>query len=84
MSIPLNWEEADWVSGIFTKICVYVNSEEELLALKEKADKLGVASALVTDNGQTEFHGIPTHTVLAIGPADSESIDPITGELPLL
>ena len=31
----------------------------------------------------TEFHGVPTHTCLAIEPAFPQDIDPITGELPL-
>ena len=84
LSIPLTDEMFEWVTGIFTKICVYVNSEDELLALKAKAEEAKLPCALVEDNGLTEFHGQLTKTVLAIGPAEASLIDPITGELPLL
>lgn len=84
LTIPLTDEMFDWVTGIFTKICVYVNSEAELLALQQQAIKAGIVNALVEDNGLTEFHGQKTVTVLAIGPDESEKIDLITGRLPLL
>ena len=84
LNIQLGEDMYQWVTGIFTKICVYVNSEEELLAIKAKADALQLPTALVEDNGLTEFHGQLTKTVLAIGPAESSLIDPITGALPLL
>lgn len=73
-----------WLTGAFAKICVYVNSEEELLALQAQSKKAGIMSALIVDSGRTEFHGVPTKTVLAIGPAWKEDIDKITGHLPLL
>lgn len=72
-----------WLDGSFTKICVYVESEEELLALHEQAKKAGLINCLITDSGKTEFNGVPTNTVLAIGPAYDEALDPITGKLPL-
>lgn len=84
LKVQLTEDMHQWVTGIFTKICVYVNSEEELLALKAKADALHLPTALVEDNGLTEFHGQLTKTVLAIGPADSSLIDTVTGYLPLL
>lgn len=84
LNIQLGEDMYQWVTGIFTKICVYVNSEEELLAIKAKADALQLPTALVEDNGLTEFHGQLTKTVLAIGPASSEIIDSVTGALPLL
>jgi len=33
---------------------------------------------------ETEFHGVPTNTCLAIGPDLAEKIDSITGDLELL
>lgn len=39
---------------------------------------------LVKQYGFTEFHSVPTYTALAIGPAESEKIDEITGHLKLL
>ena len=60
-----------------------VMSEEELLAIDRKAKEAGLLSALICDNGITEFHGRPTYTCLAFEPALPETVDPITGELPL-
>jgi len=73
-----------WLNGIFTKICVSVDSEEELDKIKEQCDVLGIPCALITDCGLTEFHGVPTKTCLGIGPWYTEDIDKITGKLPLL
>jgi len=72
-----------WVSGPIAKVCVYVETEEELVALAEKAAAAGLPHALITDAGHTEFHGVPTKTALGIGPAYPEDIDPVTGHLPL-
>lgn len=73
-----------WIRTGFTKICVYVNSEEELLDVYKKAKSAGLPSILIQDGGKTEFNGVPTYTCAGIGPADSEDIDKITGDLPLL
>ena len=73
-----------WLDGLFAKICVYVTSEEELDALALKADEVNIMNVTIVDSGRTEFHGVPTKTVLAIGPAWNEDIDKITGHLPLL
>ena len=67
-----------------TKICVSVDSLEELLEVHRKAREAGLPEALIQDAGKTEFGGVPTYTVVAIGPAPSELIDPITGHLKLL
>ena len=75
-------EEA-WLLNRFTKICVKVMSEEELLDIHQKAKDAGLISTLVQDAGKTEFKGVPTYTCLAIGPDRAEHIDPITGHLPL-
>lgn len=76
--------ELEWLEGSFAKVCVKVNSEEELLNVYNKAKEAGLEVHLITDSGRTEFHGIPTHTCLAIGPDYSSKIDPITGDLILL
>lgn len=73
-----------WDSGAFTKITVGVSSEEELMRVYAEAIKANLPVKMITDAGQTEFHGIPTRTCLAIGPAWNDRIDPITGDLPLL
>ena len=74
----------EWLNSSFKKICVYVNSEEELLAVYEKAQQARVTAHMITDAGHTEFGGVPTRTCCAIGPDFDEEIDKITGHLPLL
>jgi PTH2 family peptidyl-tRNA hydrolase len=73
----------DWLRFRQTKICVGVNSEEELQAIYTKALEAGLPTYLVLDAGLTEFKQ-PTYTAVAIGPANSEEIDKITGILKLL
>lgn len=76
-----------WLEGSFAKICVGVNSEEELNAVFEDAGRRlpgDCPMALITDAGRTEFNGVPTLTCCAIGPWWSDEIDAITGELKLL
>ena len=72
-----------WFDAGGAKICVYVDSEEELLGLAEAGRERGFVVALVRDAGYTEFHGEPTYTCLAFEPLFPEQIDPLTGKLPL-
>lgn len=71
------------VSKRLAKVCVYVDSEEELLALNKKAKELGYITALILDAGFTEFHGQPTYTCMALEPLYIEDANKITGDLPL-
>lgn len=80
MSEPM----AAWLTGRFTKVCVSVDSEAALDAIVERARTAGVPVALITDAGQTEFHGISTKTCCAVGPAWAADVDAITGALSLL
>ena len=73
----------DWFANSYTKICLYVNSEQELLDLKKKADSLGFVTSLIKDNGTTEFNGVPTYTCIAFEPLPAEKIDILTKDLPL-
>ena len=82
--VVLDEAEAQWYFARFKKICVYVNSEAELDELHAKALAAGLRCYLVVDAGLTEFDGVPTKTVLGIGPHWPEDVDPITGGLPLL
>ena len=77
-------EIKEWTDGSFAKICLYVDSEESLLEVYEKAKEQGLIVHLITDSGRTEFKGVPTKTCLAIGPNFSEKIDAVTGSLKLL
>jgi PTH2 family peptidyl-tRNA hydrolase len=74
----------DWLDGLSTKIAVSVPTEEALLDVYERARAAALPCALVTDAGRTEFGGVPTRTAVAIGPAWSDAVDAITGELKLL
>ena len=74
---------SDWFDAGVAKVCVYVDSEEELLDLAAKGRELGFIVALIRDAGFTEFHGEPTYTCLAFEPLSAEEIDPLTGKLPL-
>ncbi|WP_198683832.1 aminoacyl-tRNA hydrolase [Peristeroidobacter agariperforans] len=82
--IPLDARIEPWLLGRFKKICVSVNSEEELLALHDAARAAGLISALIQDAGLTEFGNVPTYTSVAIGPDREDRVDAITGGLPLL
>lgn len=73
-----------WLNHSFRKICVYVNSEQELDELHAKALEKGLISHLIIDNGATEFNGVLTKTCLAIGPHYDDKFEGITNHLPLL
>ena len=74
---------SEWFNYGCAKICVYVDSEEELLAIADKARENDIIAAVITDAGMTEFHGEPTRTCLALEPLPSDVADELTGELPL-
>ena len=82
--ITMTPEMESWLCGIFTKVCVSVDSEEELLSIYEQAQDAGMVCSLIQDAGLTEFGGVPTYTAVAVGPADREDIDKITRHLKLL
>lgn len=84
LTFPVDAEMRAWLEHGFTKICVYVNSEEELMQIYEAAYNADLRVALIEDSGKTEFHGVVTKTCLAIGPNYSNEIDKITGNLKLL
>lgn len=83
ISISTNEALDHWLANSFRKIGLYVNSEEELFVVYDAARAAGLNVKLITDNGTTEFHGVPTVTCLAIGPDYDDRIDAVTGHLPL-
>lgn len=83
ITIPLQGFEPQWVFGQFTKIVVQGDSESHLKDLEAAAKAAGVPCALIVDSGATEFHGVPTVTALAVGPAEASLVDAITGALRL-
>jgi PTH2 family peptidyl-tRNA hydrolase len=81
--IVLSEDEKAWLSFGIAKVCLQVGSEAELLEYHQKALDAGLKSHLIRDSGRTEFHGEPTFTACAIGPADAEKINAVTGTLSL-
>ncbi|HYX33549.1 MAG TPA: aminoacyl-tRNA hydrolase [Oligoflexus sp.] len=81
--LELTDAEKHWMVHGMAKVCLRVNSEEELIAHHEKALAAGLKSFMIQDSGRTEFHGEPTLTACAIGPDLAEKIDEITGDLTL-
>jgi len=73
----------DWFQHGCTKVCVYVDSEAQLLDLSKKATERCVLSTIITDAGITEFHGVPTKTCLALEPLPCDIADELTGHLKL-
>jgi len=76
-------EQVEWISGLFAKITLQVNSEEELLAVADAAKQAGIECHVITDAGRTEFNGVATITACAIGPDEAQKIDKVTGHLKL-
>lgn len=87
--IGINGEEGiynNWVNGIYTKVVLGVENEEELMKVYRKfQDKTlfpnGLPLALITDIGKTEFHGTATVTCLGVGPFISEELDKVTKDI---
>jgi len=73
-----------WLEGRFTKVCVSVDSEQELIDIHEYARAQGLLTSLIRDAGLTEFGGVPTLTAVAVGPGIPEHVDKVTGKLKLL
>lgn len=81
--VKFSSKELEWIKSNRRKVCVRVNSEQELLAINNAAAAAGLNCYLIQDDGLTEFKGNPTYTCCAIGPDDEEKIDAITGKLEL-
>jgi PTH2 family peptidyl-tRNA hydrolase len=73
----------EWLREGQKKAVVKVGSEGELLGLKKHATELKIPCELIQDAGLTEVQP-GSITVLAIGPAPTELVDKVTGNLPLL
>ena len=84
MTTSLTPPQVAWLTGAFAKVVVYVESEQELLDLIEKGKRAAIDVRTITDAGRTEFHGVPTLTCAAFGPADVSKLDHVTGHLKLL
>lgn len=80
---PMDVDMLNWMAGPFAKIALRVDSLEEMDAIYDKAKEAGLITSYIVDNGNTEFRLEPTAVSIAIGPAKSELIDPITRHLKL-
>ncbi len=72
-----------WKNAFSPKICLKVNSYEELWLILNQAMFRGLPIGMVIDAAKTVFDS-PTFTAIAIGPAKSKLIDELTEELKLL
>ena len=81
--VKLSGVERFWIVQGMAKVCLQVDSEQDLLDCHERARALGLVSHLILDSGRTEFGGTATYTACAIGPDRSSLIDPVTGDLKL-
>ena len=79
----INTPLSEWFHYGCAKVCVYVDSEAELLDIARIATEKGILTAIITDSGMTEFHGIPTKTCLALEPLPCDIADELTGHLNL-
>lgn len=76
--------QEEWLFGGQAKIVVACDDEAHLNELVQRARANAIEVNVITDAGNTEFHGEPTVTCAAFGPVHSRYIDPITGGLKLL
>ena len=77
--VPVYPAMATWLQQGCAKVVLSVDDEDALLHAHDLALEAGLPAVLITDAGKTEFHGQPTRTALAIGPARAAEIDLITG-----
>ncbi len=72
-----------WIQEGQKKVVLKVSGDRPLFELKVLAENAGISTGLVQDAGLTE---VPpgTVTALGLGPAKSEILDKITGNLSLL
>lgn len=75
--------KSEWMREGQKKSVVKCSDLEELIDIKERADRKGLVTALIEDAGHTQ---IPSGTVtcLGVGPAKEKEIDDVTGHLKLL
>ena len=78
-----NMSLSHWFQNGCAKVCVYVDSEAELLDIDRMAKDKNILSVIITDAGMTEFHGKPTKTCLVLEPLTYDTADELTGHLKL-
>lgn len=72
-----------WMRDGAKKAVVKTDSADDFIDLKQRAGELNIVAFIISDAGHTEIPA-GTQTVLGIGPAPSNIIDQVTGNLSLL
>ncbi len=72
-----------WQEEGAKKAVLKVETEKEFFLLKKKAEELKISAFIIEDAGHTEIPA-GTKTVIGIGPAPSNLIDQVTGDLSIL
>lgn len=78
--VSLSEADQEWLTHRFTKICLGVKDETELLHFHQEAKKMGLKCSLIQDAGFTEL-AVPTYTTVGIGPDFNDKINSLTGSL---
>ncbi|PSQ33639.1 aminoacyl-tRNA hydrolase [Halobacteriales archaeon SW_10_68_16] len=73
---------SDWKGDGQKKVVLRADGESTLFELAEIADVEGLPHAVVRDAGHTQLDP-GTATTFAVGPAEEERVDAVTGDLPL-
>jgi PTH2 family peptidyl-tRNA hydrolase len=82
------YEDADertrraWKGEGQKKVVLKAGGETELFELADAAEREGLPHAVVRDAGHTQLDP-GTVTALAVGPADDDTVDRVTGDLSL-
>ncbi|MFB6223856.1 MAG: peptidyl-tRNA hydrolase Pth2 [Haloarcula sp.] len=71
-----------WKGAGQKKVVLKATGESELFELADVAEREGLPHAVVRDAGHTQLDP-GTVTALAVGPAEDELVDRVTGDLPL-
>ena len=72
-----------WFNEGMKKVVLKVPTLRAMYEIKTNAEMAGIATSLIIDAGRTEIEP-GTVTALGLGPARSEDLDKITGDLQLL
>jgi peptidyl-tRNA hydrolase, PTH2 family len=75
--------QRSWLTDGMPKVVVRCDSETELLAIQEQAERAGLPVAPIRDAGHTVV-AADTLTCVGIGPADTDTVDAITRTLKLV
>ena len=72
-----------WLASGQKKICVKGDDADHLSRIESQAKQNHILTSCVHDAGHTQIPS-GSFTILALGPAESEALEPITGTLKLL